>query len=258
MLLIVDELPDMILNMKPAHSAEAREFLAWFRTQRQDPPPGKDCIRWLCGGSINLAGTLDDLGRVDLINDLSVEELPVFTPKQVEIFVATMLAHREVPLDEKVPLRMVERLGRPIPFFLQLATQNLHRHWQEVQRKLVADDVDTVFNQLIAGRSASGQLQHYYTRINEYYTEPRQTAAYQLLALISQSGTEGLSRNALKQSFEQSIKESDLKLTKPERDNHFSKLLRDLENDFYICEVADDQYDFASGLLKSWWRKNYG
>ncbi|MEI8022178.1 MAG: hypothetical protein WCH39_28470, partial [Schlesneria sp.] len=94
--------------------------------------------------------------------------------------------------------------------------------------------------------------------IKTYYTEPRQTAAYQLLALISQSSQDGLSRNALKQSFDQLLSELELKLTKPERDNHFSKLLRDLENDFYICEVTEDQYDFASGLLKSWWRKNYG
>ena len=257
-LLIVDELPDMILNMKPAHSAEAREFLAWFRTQRQDPPPGKDCIRWLCGGSINLAGTLDDLGRVDLINDLSVEELPVFTPDEVQEFVATMLTSRGVTLDDNVPMRMVEQLGRPIPFFMQLATQNLHRHWQKVQRKLVPNDVDTVFKELIVSPSAREQLQHYYSRIRTYYTEPRQTAAYQLLALISLSSPEGLSRNAVRQSFEPSLTESELKLIKPERDNHFTKLLRDLENDFYICEVTEDQYDFASGLLKNWWRKNYG
>jgi hypothetical protein len=39
-------------------------------------------------------------------------------------------------------------------------------------------------------------------------------------------------------------------------------LLRDLENDFYISELSSDtpddsRYDFASGLLKSWWKKYY-
>ena len=31
----------------------------------------------------------------------------------------------------------------------------------------------------------------------------------------------------------------------------------DLENDFYIVEVegGEGSYDFASGVLKSWWRK---
>ena len=29
----------------------------------------------------------------------------------------------------------------------------------------------------------------------------------------------------------------------------------DLENDFYIVEVEEGHYDFAGGVLKSWWRK---
>lgn len=41
-----------------------------------------------------------------------------------------------------------------------------------------------------------------------------------------------------------------------------NQLMRDLENDFYVSELSgsradESQYDFASGLLKSWWRKYY-
>ena len=42
-----------------------------------------------------------------------------------------------------------------------------------------------------------------------------------------------------------------------QRQRHFNGLLRDLENDFYIVEVGENQYDFANGVLKSWWRKYY-
>ena len=37
----------------------------------------------------------------------------------------------------------------------------------------------------------------------------------------------------------------------------FNRLLLDLENDFYIVEVEEEEEtcDFASGVLKSWWRK---
>ena len=69
-LFIVDELPDMLLNLSQKDAALLREFLAWFRTQRLNPAPARDTIRWLVGGSVNLAGTLDALGQVDLINDL--------------------------------------------------------------------------------------------------------------------------------------------------------------------------------------------
>lgn len=40
-----------------------------------------------------------------------------------------------------------------------------------------------------------------------------------------------------------------------ERRQIFNQLLLDLENDFYIAEVEEGVYDFASGVLKSWWRK---
>ena len=40
-----------------------------------------------------------------------------------------------------------------------------------------------------------------------------------------------------------------------ERRQLFNRLLLDLENDFYIVEVEQEAYDFASGVLKSWRRK---
>ena len=42
-----------------------------------------------------------------------------------------------------------------------------------------------------------------------------------------------------------------------ERRQLFNQLLLDLENDFYIVEVAEGIHDFASGVLKSWWRNYY-
>ena len=81
-LLIVDEFPDMLLNLSRADGALLREFLAWFRTQRQSPAPVRDSVRWLVGGSVNLAGTLDALGLVDLINDLEDVSLPPLNRRQ--------------------------------------------------------------------------------------------------------------------------------------------------------------------------------
>lgn len=46
-------------------------------------------------------------------------------------------------------------------------------------------------------------------------------------------------------------------LTADERRRLFNRLLLDLENDFYIVEVEEEIYDFASGVLKLWWRKCY-
>ena len=144
-LFIIDDFPDMLLSLSRENAGLLREFLAWFRTQRQNPAPARDSIRWLVGGSVNLAGTLDALGLVDLINDLEDIALPPLTDGNVETFVAEMLNGRDVPFDDDVPQRLIAHLGRPIPLFMQMATQDLYRLWKHEQRKIVATDVDTVF-----------------------------------------------------------------------------------------------------------------
>ena len=45
--------------------------------------------------------------------------------------------------------------------------------------------------------------------------------------------------------------------SEPDRRRQFNHLMRDLENDFYIVEIDDGSYDFASGLMKAWWKKYY-
>ena len=253
-LFIIDEFPDMLLNLSREDEALLREFLAWFRTQRQNPAPARDSIRWLVGGSVNLAGTLDALGLVDLINDLEDVSLPPLTDGDVEAFVTEMLSGRDVPFDEDVAQRLIARLGRPIPLFMQMATQDLYRLWKREQREIVATDVDTVFDTMIVGSAARTRLQHFHSRIRQYYADPKRSLAYALLGQISASDS-GLRRATLLQETERALADLGLILAAHERRQIFNHLLLDLENDFYIVEVEERHYDFASGVLKSWWRK---
>ena len=253
-LLVVDEFPDMLLNLSRADGALLREFLAWFRTQRQNPAPARDSIRWLVGGSVNLAGTLDALGLVDLINDLEDLSLPPLTDGDIEIFVKEMLGGRDVAYDDDVPQRLISRLGRPIPLFMQMATYDLYRMWKREKRKIVAADVDGVFDAIILGSAARTRLQHFQSRINQYYADPKRSIAHVLLGQISLSES-GLRRAKLLQETERVLVELGTTLPAHERKQTFSRLLLDLENDFYVAEAEDGIYDFASGVLKSWWRK---
>ena len=253
-LFIIDEFPDMLLSLSREDEGLPREFLAWFRTQRQNPAPARDSIRWLIGGSVNLAGTLDALGLVDLINDLEDVSLPPLTDGDIEAFVKEMLSGRGVPFDDDVPQRLIARLGSPIPFFMQMATQNLYRLWKREQRRIAAADVDAVFDAMVVGSAARTRLQHFHSRINQYYADPKRSLAHALLGQISVSES-GLRRATLLQETERLLTELGVTLPAHERRRIFNQLLLDLENDFYIVEVEEPFYDFASGVLKSWWRK---
>ena len=67
--------------------------------------------------------------------------------------------------------------------------------------------------------------------------------------------TSGLRRAALLQETERALADLGVALAAHERRQTFNRLMLDLENDFYIVEVEEEIYDFASGVLKSWWRK---
>ncbi len=255
-LFIVDELPDMLLNLSQENKVLLREFVAWFRTQRLNPAPARDSIRWLVGGSVNLSGTLDTLNLVDLINDLEDIRLPQLTNENVEVFVKEILGGRGVPYAQEVPKRIIIRLGRPIPLFMQMATQDLYRLWKKEQREIVSADVDTVFDTLLVSSGARTRLQHFYSRIRQYYTDPKLSIDYALLGKISVSEC-GLRRTTLLQETERLLADFGTNLSVHEYKQLFNQLLLDLENDFYIVEIDTGIYDFASGVLKSWWSKYY-
>ena len=193
---------------------------------------------------------------MDLINDFEDVDLPPLTDDDVKTFTTEMLSGRDVPFEDDVPQRLIHRLGRPIPLFMQMATQNLYRLWKRERRRIVAADVDAVFEALIVGSAARTRLQHFHSRIGQYYMHPDHVIAHTLLGQISVSDT-GLRRAALLQETERALADLGIALTADKRRQLFNRLLLDLENDFYVVEVEEDIYDFASGVLKLWWRKYY-
>jgi hypothetical protein len=255
-LIIVDELPDMLINLKQEDPKLLRDFLSWFRDKRCDPQPKNDTVRWLLGGSINLSSTLDGMALLDRINDLEDIALPDLTPGQIEDFVSEMLGARQVPFEKKVPARLRQLLGRPIPLFLQMLTQDLYRSWRSRQRKLKPADVDAEFARFITSTAAQDKLQHYYTRLAKYYEEPTLTQAHEVLNHLCQSGENGASRSTLMQLVDATFAPGKFPPVH-ERKRLFLQLMRDLENDFYITEITDGRYGFASGIMKAWWRKHY-
>jgi hypothetical protein len=182
--------------------------------------------------------------------------LPVLTKDQVKQFVRDMLAARGVDFDENVPAKVATGLGRPVPVFLQMVTQDLYRMWKRSGKKLTTRDVTAAFAELITTSGARDKLQHLHSRIDLYYQPPKRAAAYSLLAKLSVS-PDGLSRATLLADFERILHQQGDPAPADKRKQLFNQLMRDLENDFYVAEVKSGVFDFASGLIKQWWRKYY-
>ena len=144
----------------------------------------------------------------------------------------------------------VQDLSHPADFFQVL----LDRLWRREQRTIVATDVDTVFDAIIVGSAARTRLQHFHSRIGQYYADTQRSIAHALLGQVSVS-TSGRRRVTLLQETERTLADLGVTLAAHDRRQLFNRLLLDLENDFYVVEVEEEVYDFASGVLKAWWRK---
>jgi len=255
LLFIIDELPDMLTAMAERHQEEFSSFLHWFRKLRERTMTTK--IRWLIGGSVNLTAVLDRQGMVRVINDLRTINLPPFSIEETTRFFEMTLVSRDVKYEKEALDKVVELLGAPIPFFLQLFTQELYRFWKRSDKPtLTADHVSSVFNKALLGEVARDKLQHFRTRIDTHYCDDKAVACRILDTLSAREN--GASRNILIQLFRKVKEEQGQSKSVEELKQEFDRLLLYLQTDFYIEEIKDNVFDFANRLLKIWWRKHYG
>lgn len=255
-LFIIDELPDMLNNMLLHSHDEYVSFLHWFRKTRELSLKAR--IRWLIGGSVNLVSVLDKSGNVKLINDLKPEVLLPFTQEEVTTFITEMFNKEGVRYDSGVIRKINELLGSPIPYFLQMITQELCRVYnRNPDEQITGEKVAEVFNKTLLGDMARDKLQHYRSRIDVHYAPEERDAACRLLNHLSLCEN-GASHRVLYGIYIQIEDEK----TNPRNSNAlmqaFQRLLLHLQSDFYIEETKNGKFDFASRLIKVWWKKYYG
>jgi len=262
-LFIIDELPDMLTAMQARSEQELTAFLHMFRKIRQTPAHSQkdNGIRWLVGGSVNIRGTLDELGQLKLINDFHTETLPPLTDREVAEFVTTMLSERNMQTAPATVAEIQNLLGNPIPFFLQLLTQELYRERRRQGQQQDSKPIDPaavrhVFQHVLLGEAAHDKLQHFHSRIRLHYPDAEQEAAYALLDQLSLTKN-GSSAKALFNRYIELENNSATPRSGQTLKRAFNHLLLRLQSDFYV-ERRDNRLDFGSRLLKVWWQRNYG
>jgi hypothetical protein len=255
-LFIIDELPDMLLNMQKTNNSNMPEFIHWFRKIRTDPR--YKGIRWLVAGSVNIEGTLSSAGELKTINDLKKAILPPFSLDNVKAFVTTLLGDRNITFDDDLIPAIYELLGSPIPYFLQLLTQELYRYCKHNKISHVScENLNFVFEKVILGINARDKLQHNKDRIKLNYPEQEREAAYKLLNHLSLSENYE-NRKTLFNLYKNLEEPKSAKRSDEELKDAFNNLLLKLETDFYIEEKDGHGFYFSNKLLKRWWKKYYG
>lgn len=253
-LFIVDELPDM-LNAMDKNTSMMSEFLHHFRKIRLNPKAQK--IRWLVGGSVNIKGVLTDRQLLATINDLKSESLPDITAKESKAFITDMLNSKGIAFNDEIFQKIIDLLGNPIPYFLQLLTQEIYRY----QKRKKIDEINNshiqiIFDKVLLGETGRENLRHYHARISIYYPEELQEASYALLDNLSKT-TAGISPKMLFSQYQESISKTINTASLEGQKNAFENLLLRLKSDFYIELNQNNKYDFKNKLIKTWWVNNW-
>ena len=248
LLLMLDEFPMMAGNIAERDKNELRQFLRWFRAARIAP---ETRTRFLLAGSINLIHTLDGMGLVDTINDLSEVLVGPFDTGTARRFIQEAMAGNEVELTPQVQERILTLLGTPIPYLLALLLTLLFDRHRMTKAPIATGQVDEVFQQELLG-GAGTFFFHYYSRLTQYYPSDQARSAKAILGLMSRSESpiraQDLYQTHLKSSGDAPGADSE---------EGFRRLMQMLENDFYVAAKGEG-YEFSNRTIRLWWKNHYG
>jgi hypothetical protein len=252
LMLIIDELPVMLrlFEDNDISDEETRAFLYWFRSLRNDPEVGLAECRFLIGGSIGIEHSLSRLHANDSLNDFERVALSELSPNTAEAFLDELLDDRDLAPDTECRQLILDLVGAPIPYFIQIFVSELAAVRANGGGALDSDDVETIYHDQVLGSASKTYFQHYYDRLCQY-EKRRERAAKVLLKEIAIAQPEPVGRDRLRAIFRQAFG-SDAS------DEDYAALIADLENDFYIrYDRHRDGYSFASKILCDWWRRYY-
>lgn len=248
----MDELPIFLSRIVKAdlESGAMRidVILHWLRSIRQKYPQ----VIWIICGSIGLDTFAEQHNLIGAINDLKLQRLGAFSNQDAKAFLKLLSEspNNSLKLRDEVVDRIIEKVGWPLPYFLQLIFQIVDETppSQRSTEYPCVEDIDDACERLY-GASYSKYFAHWVTRLRDQLSVSDLDTAELILKTVSRH-KEGLSRNKLLQML--IIRQPNTNVEKLEK--RFSLLLDILERDGYFLRT-NSIYAFRSFLLREFWKR---
>lgn len=247
-LVCIDELPVFIINLLQQGEEgrrKARAFLYWLRDLRQTHYRR---VKWLLAGSIGLDTLAARLGLSDTINDLEPFPLDAFSEDSAKRFLGELANSYNLQLDEGLRGTIVQRVGWPVPYYLQLMFGHLREESLEQSLAPDAAMVERVFEKLL-GMGYRNHFDYWRQRLDEELGQPEAGQAALLLTQICRSPA-GDARDNLAQVLGTVISDGEA------RDKTLNYLLEVLVSDGYLIE-RNGRYAFRLEWLRVYWQRRF-
>ncbi len=253
MMIAVDELPVFLSKLLAESDGveRVRRMLDWLRSIRQacgTSPP------WLLCGSIGLDSFVDRHSLSSTINELQPQTIGAFDEET-----AVQCLHRlansapyTLHLTADVAREMIQRVGWPIPYYLQLMFHALVElpQAQRSQSYPAVADIEAAYQTLLGPHHRS-HFAHWDSRLGDLLNPQELNRVRTILKHLC-GLPEGSEHGVLLNVLAAESPHADTRAL----DRELRDLLEFLERDGYLIRIGDT-FAFRSFLLRDYWKKRF-
>lgn len=239
--LFLDEFPDVIKKISKEESPEAAlDLLHTLRTLNTNDQ-FKGNFTLVLAGSIGLDHVVSKVGRAADINYFKRVQLDHLHGNQPKEIVAFLTTGASMQLDEACTNHLLEKLKKPIPYFIQLLIVACNKLLEKEKRtEATREDIDTAWKQVLLQHN---HFEDWQQRLQDHCAEDYDFLI-EVLTWIAHEGSIDIRElyNAGKRH---------------DKKHAYKTLLDDiLIRDGYL-EEDDQAFTFISPLLQDWWKNRH-
>ena len=249
LILFWDEVPYMIDNIRKRDGEQtAAEVLDTLRSLRQTHAN----FRMVFTGSIGLHHVLSALHDARLatapVNDMRPIEVAPLSPADAQHLAAMLIQGEALQYsDIDTTAKIIAHETDGFPFYIHHIVSRL----KQQQASVTADTVKEVVNHLLVDADDPLELSHFRTRIEVYYSEPKDAELVRLILDCLAYDATPVSVNGLLSQINAASEAHDDR-------ERLLKILRLMERDHYLSRTAEGEYQFRFSLIRRWWKLDRG
>lgn len=240
LVILIDEFPQTIENIKKSNLDAAIAFLQGNRELRLNPEL-KGMVKFIYTGSIGLNYTVAKLESTASINDLNSIEVGALSERDaIDLFKALLETKKRIPAEE-ASYYLLKTIQWYIPFHIQLITQEIISETKE-NEEVTIGVVEKCINNIIDLRHQN-HFEHYSSRLKSQFKGDDFKYAEEILKLIATNNT---------QTKQETVDVS----TRYKLESDYKRIIETLMYDGYIHLIPEsNSYQFNSPIVKLWWLK---
>jgi len=243
LVIMLDEFPETLENIIDDEGEnEGRHFLQSNRELRHDRELCNN-VQFIYTGSIGLENVVSKLNAIQTINDLTRLKIPPLQTEEANEMIYMLKTNLPFELSKSLIGYMLEKIEWLIPFYIQLALQELKFLYRDEKPKSITKSIiDRAFDRMLEQRN---HFENWHTRLRKALKASNDyNFVKELLNIASEKDT--ITSNEI---FNLAVK---YKL-----EDIYKDLVGSLIYDGYINNEEDNHvYRYNSPILRMWWRKN--